>query len=51
MVGLFEPFDLKVMLVVAIACITQFVSSLHIGPDLFEVALIQVIALTGHPLL
>ena len=47
----FEPFDLQVMLVVTIARVAQFVRSLHIGPDFFEVALMEVIALTGHSLL
>ena len=50
MIGHFEPFDLKVVLVVAIAGIAQFVRSLHIGPNFFEVALVQIISLTRHPL-
>jgi hypothetical protein len=50
MVGFLEAFDLQMMLVVAVSGLSKFIGGLYIGAHLFQIALIQVIALSGHAL-
>jgi Flp pilus assembly CpaF family ATPase len=60
MVGFLESFNLKMMLVVAIAGVAQFIGGLHVGLNFIEITLVQELrgaeALTllkawntGHP--
>ncbi len=46
-----EAFDLEVMLRLTVSIEAQLVRLTNVAPDLLEEALVQILALPGHPLL
>jgi hypothetical protein len=48
MVSLFEALDLKMVLVVAIPCITEFIGGVDVGFYFLQVTLVEDVTLAGH---